>query len=176
MLAYTQNKYANFFWIVTGYFSFVYNISKRKTEVYHKMGLVVSYKIVLQALNTNGQAVLRMLCKRVNIKQFFLSYDNINFYKKVQDQRVHNKNYQVVYIAGYICFMKGQKSLFCYTVDYKAINKLLSPKFLLAPTEFQQWIKAIRYTLFLVLSQYFGKKLCKEHLIINRIRLSKYKK
>lgn len=85
MIAYTWNKYANLLQIVTNYFSFVYNISKRKVEVYHKMDLLVLYKIVQQALNVNRQAVLKMLCKRVNIEQFFISYDNINFYKKVQD-------------------------------------------------------------------------------------------
>lgn len=38
-----------------------------------------------------------MLCEKINIKQFFLSYDNINFYKKVQNQKVYNKNYQIAY-------------------------------------------------------------------------------
>lgn len=27
-----------------------------------------------------------------DIEQFSLSYENINFYKKVQDQKVYNKN------------------------------------------------------------------------------------
>lgn len=35
--------------------------------------------------------MLKILCKKDNIKRFFLSYDNINSYKKVQDQRLHNK-------------------------------------------------------------------------------------
>lgn len=78
---------------------------------------MVSYKIVWWALNANRQVVLRMLCKNVNIEQFFLFYDNINFYKKVQDQRVHNKNHQVAYIAGYIYFIKSQGSLFYHTVN-----------------------------------------------------------
>ena len=121
----------------TGYFSFAHNVSKRGTEVYHKMGLVVSYKIVRLALNVNGQAVLRMLCERFKVEWFFLSYDNINFYEKVQDQRVHNKNHQVAYTAGYVYFMKGQGSLSCHTIDYKAVHKLSPLEFLLAPVEFQ---------------------------------------
>ncbi len=83
MLAYARNKYANLLQMVTGYFSFAHNVSKRGTEVYHKMGLVVSYKTVRRALNPNGQAVLRILRERVNVEQFFLSYDNMNFYEKV---------------------------------------------------------------------------------------------
>ncbi len=83
ILAYARNKYANLFQMVTGYFSFAHNMSKKGTKVYHKMGLVVSYETVRRALNANGQAVLRMLCERVNVEQFFLSYDNMNFYEKV---------------------------------------------------------------------------------------------
>lgn len=60
----------------------------------------------------------------------------MNFYKKTQDQKVHNKNYQVAYITEYICFIKGQRSFSCHTIDYKAINKLKSPDFLLIPMEF----------------------------------------
>ncbi len=71
--------------MVTGYFSFAHNVSKKRTEIYYKIGLVVSYKIVWQALNANGQTILRLLYKRVNIERFFLSYDNMNFYKKVQN-------------------------------------------------------------------------------------------
>lgn len=107
--------------MIINFFSFAHNMSKRRTKVYHKIGLVVLYKTVRQTLNANGQAVLRMLCERVNIEQFFLSYDNMNFYKKVQDQRTHNKNHQVAYSARYICFMKGQSFLLCHTVDYEAI-------------------------------------------------------
>lgn len=47
--------------MVTSYFSFAHNVNTKKTEVYYKMGLVVLYKIVWQALNANWQAVLRLL-------------------------------------------------------------------------------------------------------------------
>ena len=85
MMAYAKNKYTNLLQIVTGNFTFAHNVSKKRTEVYYKMGLVVLYKTVWQALNANGQAILRLFCKRVNVKQFFLFYNNMNFYKKVQD-------------------------------------------------------------------------------------------
>ena len=122
--------------MVTGDFSFAHNVSKRRVEVYHKMGLIVLYKTIQRALNANGQAVLRMLCERVNVERFFISYDNINFCKKVQDQKIHNKNHQVVYTAGYVYFIKGQGSISCHTIDYEAINKLKPKDFLLAPAEF----------------------------------------
>ena len=123
--------------MVTGYFTFAHNVSKKGTKVYHKMSLIVLYKIVQQALNANGQAILRLLCEKVNVERFFLSYDNMNFYEKVQNQKVHNKNHQIVYTARYLCFMKGKASFLHHIVDYKAINKLTPFDFLLAPAEFQ---------------------------------------
>lgn len=80
--------------------------------------------------------MLRMLCKRVNIERFLISYDNINFYKKFQDQRVHNKSHQVAYTAGYLDFKKGQRSFSCHTINYKAFNKLKPKNFLFTPAEF----------------------------------------
>lgn len=61
----------------------------------------------------------------------------MNFYKKVQDQRVHNKNYQIVYIVRYIYFIKCQISLFYRIIDYEVFNKFISPKFLLILAKFQ---------------------------------------
>ena len=146
--------------MVTSYFTFTHNMSKRRTKVCHKMSLVVSYKTVWQALNANKQAVLRLLCKKVTVKQFFLFYDNMNFYKKVQDQKVHNKNHQVIYIPRYICFIKSKASLLCHTVDYEAVNKLILSDFLLTLAKFQHQTEATCYILFQVLSQYCSKKIC----------------
>lgn len=74
----------------------------------------------------------------------------MNFYEKVQDQRVNNKNYQEEYTTGYVCVMKGHGSLSCHTVDYKAVNKLKPKDFLLALAKFQHQTKAIHNTLFQV--------------------------
>ena len=169
MMAYAKNKYTNLFQMVTSYFIFTHNVSKRGIDVYYKMGLIILYKTVWQILNANKQAILRLFCKKVNVKQFFLSYDNINFYKKVQDQRIYNKYYQIAYTTGYICFMKDKASFFCYIIDYKAVNKLIPSDFLLTLAEFQHQTKATHYILSQVLSQYFEKEIYKEHIIINGI-------
>lgn len=68
MIAYVWNKYINLFQRVTSYYCFTHNMSKRRIKIYHKIGLVVSYKIVWQTLNTNKQVILRFLCKKVNIE------------------------------------------------------------------------------------------------------------
>lgn len=70
------------------------------------MGFIVLYKIFWRALNTNRQAVSRVLYERIYLERFFLFYDNINFYKKVSKQRVYNKNYQVAYTTRYLFFIK----------------------------------------------------------------------
>ncbi len=162
--------------MVTGYFSFAHNMSKRRTEVYHKMGLVILYKIVWQILNANEQGVLRLLCKKVNIERFFLFYDNMNFYKKVQDQKIHNKNHQVAYITRYVCFIKCEAFFLCHTINYEVVKKPTSSNFLLIPTDFQHQTKPTCYMLSQVISWYFGKEICKERIIINGVWLPKYRK
>lgn len=37
--------------------------------------------------------------------QFFISFDNMNFYEHTQDQCFHNKEHQLNYITGYICLI-----------------------------------------------------------------------
>lgn len=44
IIIYTQNKYSKLFQIIKGYFSFIYNVNKRKTKIYYKMNWIVSYK------------------------------------------------------------------------------------------------------------------------------------
>lgn len=39
--------------MIISYFSFVYNVSKRKIKVFHKMSFIVSYKTICRVLNTN---------------------------------------------------------------------------------------------------------------------------
>lgn len=47
------------------------------------MSFIISYKTVWEAFNANRQALLKLLYKKVNIENFFLFYNNINFDKKV---------------------------------------------------------------------------------------------
>ena len=42
MMAYARNKYINLIQMVTGYFSYAHNVSKKRTEVYYKINLIVS--------------------------------------------------------------------------------------------------------------------------------------
>lgn len=77
-----------------------------------------------------------MFCKKVNIKRFLLSFDNINFYKKVQNQRFYNKNYQVIYNIYYIYFIKSQRFFFYHIVNYEIVNKFILKDFLLTLAKF----------------------------------------
>lgn len=65
--------------------------------------------------------------------------------------------------------MKSQASLFPHIINYEAVNKLTPSDFLLTLTKFQHQTETTHYILSLVLSQYFGKEICKEGIIINKI-------
>ena len=174
MLAYSRSKYANLLQMVAGYFAFAQNMPKRCVEVFHKMGLLVTSKTVRQALTANSEAVLQTLRERVRNERFLISYDNMNFYEKVQDQRVHNKAHQVAYTAGYICFMKGKGCLNANTINYQAIRDLKSANFLLDSAGNSHRQASTRYMLSQVLSRYYKKQLCVQKKEVDGQILPKY--
>lgn len=85
MLAYSRSKYTNLLQMIARYFVFAQNMPKRCVEVFYKMSLLVTSKTVCQALTANSKAVLQTLWERVHNERFLISYDNMNFYEKVQD-------------------------------------------------------------------------------------------
>ncbi len=105
VLSYSRSKRTNLFQILNRHYLFANHVPKRTMESLHQMGIVVSSETVWRALQVNAQAILSRLEKRAQSQYLFISYDNMNFYEKVCDQRLHNKAHLVNYIAGYICFM-----------------------------------------------------------------------
>lgn len=61
---------------------------------------------------------MKVLAERTQKERFFISYDNLNFYKHVRDQRSHNRAHQVNYTAGYVLFMNQDTHLPASSVDH----------------------------------------------------------
>ena len=126
------------------------------------MGVVVSSETICQALKTNADAILNNLQDRVQSERFFISYDNMNFYERVRDQRLHNRARMLSYTAGYVCFMKASDGspmphLTSDDIDYSAVNKLSAEDILLSPSGEQYQSEAMRYILSITLEKHFGK-------------------
>lgn len=123
--------------MIMGYFLFASNVPKRYVESLHQMGIIVSSETIWQVLNTNAVAILKNLQNCVQSKRFFISYDNMNFYKNVRDQRLHNCVRLLFYTAEYVCFMKASdlsplSHLTSDDINYPAINNFLSDNVLLS--------------------------------------------
>ena len=56
-------------------------------------------------LQANMLAINKELPTNTWKQCLFLYFDNMNFYKHRQDQRLHNKDNQIAYTVGYVCFM-----------------------------------------------------------------------
>lgn len=84
-MACNKSRYINHLQMMINYFLFAHNLSKRTNKIYHTIALIILYRIVGQALHKNQSTVLKFFCKTVSIKHLFLSYNNINLYKKFQD-------------------------------------------------------------------------------------------
>ncbi|KAA8913110.1 hypothetical protein FN846DRAFT_886795 [Sphaerosporella brunnea] len=105
MLSYARHRESNGLQALVGYFLFASNTSKRTIEVLHRFGLSVSYETILKALRHNAEASRDQLRRVVKEGRFMISFDNMNFYRNVRDQRAHNRSHQVNYTAGFICVM-----------------------------------------------------------------------
>ena len=115
------------------------NTAKRRVEALHRLSLSVAYETVIRALRGDGNASHRKLLEAVRQRRFFVSFDNMSFYRNVRDQRQHNRGNQVNYTAGYVCLMDcGGEScsadegeckcgpLLASSIDYTAARDLSS--------------------------------------------------
>jgi len=84
---------------------FASNTAKRAVEAIHRLGIRVSYETATRALHGNSDASHVKLIQLVKTSRFFITFDNMNFYQNVRDQRQHNRGHQVNYTAGCMCIM-----------------------------------------------------------------------
>lgn len=105
MLSYARSQKSNIYQIVKGHFTFIYKVAKRCIDVLHFTGLCVSYETICIALKENTKEVELKIRDMVWHNRFFISFNNMNFYKYTRDQHLYNKRHQLNYTAGYICLM-----------------------------------------------------------------------
>lgn len=161
LLSYSFNKKTNLFQIINEQFLYANYIFKKAIKSYHQIGLVVSIETIQRFLQINTWAILSMLKKRIKTQQFFLSYNNMNFYDYVYNQRLYNKRHLVNFIAGYVYFMNALDSspflhISCESVQYNAVNSLTANNFLLDRVGGNYYSAAMSYILGHTLKKHFG--------------------
>ncbi len=174
MLCYTQSKRSNIVQRVNTQFAFANNVPKQFVESFHQMSLLVSYKSLRRSLQANAKAVMEEILEKTQTRQFFISYDNMNFYENVRDQRIYNCSSLISYTTGYICFMKTPNGIENPTnswedeyidssqVDRRLVNQLKESNFELKQADKDYRSVAVRYTFSKVLKQYFATVMRKQ--------------
>src|SRR5947199_4398732 len=127
-LCYTRNIRSNLVQMNMGYYLYATKTSKCNIENLHQAGISATYKSITRVLNAVAAS-----CK-LGIKQFhnqfpnyWVSFDNMNFYAKVRDERQHNQSQLLHYTAGYITMNpKGRvtKMLTNTDVDFSKAENL----------------------------------------------------
>lgn len=176
MLCYACNERSNLFQAVNGHLSFAHNVPKRYIEIFHQLGIIVLYESIRRTLNANALAVKKALQEKATKKRFFISYDNMNFYEKARDQRLHNRGALLSYTTGYVCFMNTPESstnsdnnwyeryLNADQVDREAVNDVKSDDLKLNSIALNHRSATIRHIASEVLSRYFGQAMQKEKI------------
>lgn len=152
--------------MIIGQFLFANNVLKYCVELLHQIGVVLFSKTICQALKTNADVILKNLHDHVQFKRFFISYNNINFYKNIYDQWLHNCARLLFYTTRYVYFLKASdgSSLLYLTndnIDYLAVNNLSVGNLLLKPSGEQYQSETIQYILSITLEKYFEKAIYK---------------
>ncbi len=184
LLCYGRNECSNMFQRVIGHYAFSGNISKRSVESFHQIGIIVSYESIRRGLQVNATAVMEEIIEKTRFHSFFISYDNMDFYENVQDQRLHNRSAIVNYTTRYICFMKPLKGsreddiwlehyIDSDQIDQRLVNTLANKDFDLTQPNRDHRSATNRYILSEVLGQYFSKSMHKQK---NTLGVSIYRK
>ena len=114
-LSYSSNKRTNLFQMMNRQFLSANHLSKRVIESLYQMDLIVSNKTISKVFRINIWAAPFIIKEWVKTQQFFIFYDNINFYEYVCDQHLYKKCHLVNYTFEYICFINfSDGSLFLY--------------------------------------------------------------
>ncbi|KAF8247092.1 hypothetical protein K440DRAFT_644270 [Wilcoxina mikolae CBS 423.85] len=92
-----------------GFYLFASRVPKHMIIVLQRLGLSCSYSPIMNILEMAAQGELQKTRRRVQDEPFMLLYDNFNIYKKVQDERIHNKNIQHNNTIGAVVFLKTQQ-------------------------------------------------------------------
>ncbi len=82
MIYYSCNKWLNLFQAVNSHLLFTYNILKQYIEIFHQISIIMLYTSIRHSLNINILVIKKVFKDKAIEKYFFISYDNIQFYKK----------------------------------------------------------------------------------------------
>ena len=111
-----------------GYYLYTTKTSKRTIENLHQAGISVTYKSITRVLNAVAASCeLGIKQFRNQFPNYWVSFDNMNFYAKVRDERQYNQSQLLHYTAGYIAMNpKGRvtKMLTNADVDFSKAENL----------------------------------------------------
>lgn len=149
-------------------FAFANNIPKQFVQSFHQISIFVSYESLCCGLQANAKTVIEAILEKTQNRQFFISYNNMNFYKNVRDQQIFNCSALINYTARCICFMKTPNGienldhswedqyLDRSQIDRRLVNQLRKKDFELTQADFDHRSAVVQYSISGVLEQYFA--------------------
>ncbi len=105
LLSYSRSKQSNVLQTVVKHAAFAHNIPKCAVVTFHQIELAVSYKSISRAFGANAKAMEREMREKIMTCQFFILYNNMNFYEHICNAYIFNQRAQINYTIGYIYFL-----------------------------------------------------------------------
>jgi hypothetical protein len=105
ILCYAKSARINLFQGHIGYFLYASKTPKRVIEPLHQLGLSITYESIIMATKAMARDSLEQLQKwKFHIPATFAVFDNLNYYSRVHDQRIHNQPELLNLTACYVAY------------------------------------------------------------------------
>lgn len=85
IIEYVKSQKFNVYHIVKDYVIFIYNVIKKYIDIWYFMVFFISYKTIHMILNKNTEEIELKIQDNMWYNRFFISFDNISFYKYTFD-------------------------------------------------------------------------------------------
>jgi hypothetical protein len=165
-ICYAHTRRANHLQGQMGLWLYAMRVPKRVLPVINALGISIGYESVMDALEAISEDCTRELKRIAATKPaMFVSFDNLNFYAKVQDQRVDNSHHGIInYTAGYVAMNRNAtaKEMFSKRdLDYSALQKIEAMDFIPTAVNDTQWKRAFESAIYNTTTQHFSDALGK---------------
>ena len=105
ILCYAKSSGVNLLQGYIGYFLYASKTPKRVIEPLHQLDLSVTYESIIQATKAMTEDTSEQLRNwKFHVPATFAVFDNLNYYSRTRDQRLHNQPGLLNYTACYVAY------------------------------------------------------------------------
>jgi hypothetical protein len=165
ILCYAKSSQVNLFQGHIGYFLYAGRTPKRVIEPLHRLGISVKYDSIIAAMRSMAEdSAVQLQNWKDHIPAPIVVYDNLNYYARKRDQRLHNQADMLNYTACYVAYNPAtrlNRRLLRTDIQWHKFHDLTTFDIIPTVEMTKRWENASRASLNKPLSRYLGAEMRK---------------